>query len=178
MGLPGERFLRLDQGETLSVAGLRLTASYAEHSSGPTRDAIGVLLEADGVHVYQTGDTEYTERLAAGACELQPDLLTVPINGRGGNMSAAQAAMLTKLVAPRVVIPMHYGMFADNTADPAEFVAACREIGVSARIMIAIAGAPFTLPAAGHESTAPRPGVTVAPILGRVPHGRVSCEGG
>lgn len=151
MGLPGERFLRLDQGETLGVAGLRLTASYAEHSSGPTRDAIGVLLEADGIRIYQTGDSEYTERLADAARGLQPDLLTVPINGRGGNMSAAQAAALTKLVAPRVVIPMHYGMFADNTADPEEFVAACREVGVTAQIVIAVAGVRFTLPAAGHE---------------------------
>lgn len=149
MGLPGERFLRLDQGETLHVAGLRLTAHYAEHSSGSTRDAIGVSLEVDGIRIYQTGDSEYTERLADGARGLQPDLLTVPINGRGGNMSAAQAAALTKLVAPRVVIPMHYGMFADNTADPEDFVAACRDAGVTAQIMIAVAGVRCALPAGG-----------------------------
>ncbi len=146
MGLPGERFLRLDQGNSLTVAGLRLTATYAEHSSGPNRDAIGVLLETDGIRIYQTGDSEHTERLADEARGLQPDLLTVPINGRGGNMTAAQAAALTKLVAPRVVIPMHYGMFADNTADPEDFVVACREADVTAQIMIAVAGVRFALP--------------------------------
>lgn len=148
MSLPGERFLRLDQGEELEVAGVRLTAFYAEHSSGPTRDAIGVLLKADGFRIYQTGDSEYTERLAERARGLRPDLLTVPINGRGGNMSAEQAAALTRIVSPRVVIPMHYGMFADNTADPEAFIAACRAAGVTARIVIAVAGVRFTLAAA------------------------------
>jgi hypothetical protein len=37
-------------------------------------------------------------------------------------MDAAQAALLTAQIAPREVIPMHYGMFAENTADPAEFL--------------------------------------------------------
>lgn len=148
MELPGERFLRLDQGEVLEVAGVRLTAFYAEHSSGPARDAIGVLIEAEGVRIYQTGDSEYTERLVEQARDLRPDLLAVPINGRGGNMTAAQAAALTKIVDPRFVIPMHYGMFANNTADPDDFIAACRATGIDARIIIAIAGIPFTLPAA------------------------------
>lgn len=147
MELPGERFLRLDQGDTLEVAGIRLTAFYAEHSSGSARDAIGVLIEADGFRIYQTGDSEYTDQLVDQARDLRPDLLTVPINGRGGNMTAAQAAALTKIVAPHFVIPMHYGMFANNTADPEDFIAACRETGIAARIVIAVAGAPFTLPA-------------------------------
>jgi L-ascorbate 6-phosphate lactonase len=145
MGLPGERFVRLDQGESREIAGVRLTALYAEHASGDTRDAIGVTMEAGGFRIYQTGDSEYTERLEELALGLQPDLLTVPINGRGGNMTAAQAAQLTALVAPRVVIPMHYGMFRDNTADPQDFLDACQAQGVTARIVLLKAGRRFDL---------------------------------
>ncbi len=145
MGLPPERFLRLDQGESLEVAGVRLTATYADHSSGDRRDAIGVLAEAGGFRVYQTGDSEYNERLVAGARGLAPDLLTLPINGRGGNMGHDEAARLTAAVGPRVVIPNHYQMFAANTADPQDFLDACRARAVAARVVLLRPGRRFEL---------------------------------
>ena len=145
MGLPAERFLRLDQGETREVAGVRLAATYADHSSGDGRDAIGVIIEAGGFRVYQTGDSEYNERLVTGVQELLPDLLTVPINGRLGNMDHEGAADLTAAVRPRVVIPNHYGMFRDNTADPQAFIDACQRRALDARIVIAQPGRRFAL---------------------------------
>jgi L-ascorbate 6-phosphate lactonase len=145
MGLPAERFLRLDVGEAREVAGVRLRATYAEHSSGDGRDAIGVIIEASGFRVYQTGDSEYNERVAEGVRELGPDLLTVPINGRLGNMDHEGAADLTAAVRPRVVIPNHYGMFRDNTADPQRFLDACQRRGLDARIVIAQPGQRFGL---------------------------------
>ena len=150
MGLPAERFLRLDQGDTLEVAGVRLAARYAKHHSGALEDAMGVVLEAGGFRVYHVGDSEYAPALTEGAQGLRPDLLLVPINGRGGNMDSAQAAQLAKIVQPRVAIPMHYGMFAANTADPQAFVDACRASGVEARIAIMKVGVRFALePASG-----------------------------
>lgn len=151
MGLPRERFLRLDRGESLTVAGVRLTATHAEHSSGRARDAIGVVMEGGGCRVYQVGDSEYVAPVVEGARGLRPDLMTVPINGRGGNMDHRQAAQLTQAVGPRVVIPMHYGMFATNTADPQDFIDACRELGVAARIAVLVAGRRFDLETAEDE---------------------------
>lgn len=150
MGLPAERFLRLDQGESREVGGVRLTALYADHGSGDRRDAIGVVLEAGDFRVYQTGDTEYGERLVAATRGLAPDLLTLPINGRMGNMDHRQAALLAEAVAPRVVVPNHYGMFRANTADPQNFLDACRDLGLAARVVLAQPGRRFDLePAAG-----------------------------
>lgn len=136
MDLPGERFLRLDQGEECDIAGMRLTATYAEHGSGDRDDAIGCIIECERFRIYQVGDSEYSDRLANEVRELKPDLLTVPINGRLGNMNAEEAALLTEAVQPRVVIPMHYGMFRDNTADPQAFVDACRSRNQNARIVL------------------------------------------
>ncbi len=140
MELPGERFIQLNQGETLTVAGVELTATYAEHGSGERRDAIGVILRAGDLSLYQTGDSEYNERLVDLARDLRPHLLTMPINGRLGNMSADEAAQLVKYAQPQVAVPNHYGMFANNTADPQDFVDACRQRGVDARIALMAVG--------------------------------------
>mgnify|MGYP001056869091 CR=1 FL=1 len=145
MAMPGERFLRLDRGESLEVAGAKLTAVRAEHTSGNREDAIGVIIEADGYRAYQVGDSEYSEALVESVRGLQPDLLAVPINGRLGNMDARQAALLTQAVQPRAVIPMHYSMFRHNNADPQEFVDACRGMGIGARIVVMKPGKPVEL---------------------------------
>lgn len=145
MDLPAERFLRLDRGESLEIAGARLTATYADHSSGDRHDAIGVLIETEDFRVYQTGDTEYNDRLVEEARGLAPDLMTVPINGRSGNMNHDQAAQLAEVVVPRVVIPNHYSMFRNNTADPQEFIDACRSRNLAARVVLMQAGRRFEL---------------------------------
>ncbi len=140
MELPSERFLRLNQGETLTVAGVEIAATYAEHGSGERRDAIGVILRAGGLTIYQTGDSEFNDELVEQVRDLRPHLLTVPINGRLGNMSADEAAQLTQLVQPQVVVPNHYGMFANNSADPQDFIDACRARGVEARVALMTVG--------------------------------------
>lgn len=145
MGLPAERFLRLDQGEAREIGGLRLTATYADHGSGDRHDAIGVVIEAAGFRLYQVGDSEYGERLVEAAKGLRPDLLTLPINGRWGNMDHDQAARLTAAVEPRVVVPNHYGMFGENTADPQDFIDACAAHGVAARVVLMQVGRRFAL---------------------------------
>ena len=136
MELPAERFLRLDQGQVLDIANVRFSAVFAAHDSGAKRDAIGVIIEADGYKIYHTGDTEYMPELIAQAQDMRPDALLVPINGRLGNMNHEQAAQLTQLVQPRVVIPMHYGMFRHNTADPQDFVDACRHLDLKTRVVV------------------------------------------
>lgn len=140
MELPDERFLALDQGQSIEMAGLKLTATFAEHDSGGQRDAIGIIIEHPALTVYQVGDSEYAPPLLEAVTGLQPHLMTVPINGRLGNMNATEAAQLAELVQPQVVVPMHYGMFAHNTADPQDFVNACRERNLAARVMLLQAG--------------------------------------
>ena len=118
LGVPEDRLLSLDRGERLGIGDAELIAVHAEH----TEDSIGLVLRAGGQTAYFTADTLYTEALAQGVRDLAPDLMVVCINGRWGNMSAEEAARLAHEVGVRVVIPTHYGMFAENTADPMAFV--------------------------------------------------------
>ena len=126
LGVPGTQIRTAMPGQSLEFPNFVAHVVAAEHSE----DSVGFVFEfsgkgseSDNVAVYITGDTEYNDALAAAVEEFGPDVLLVPINGRWGNMDAAQAAKLAAEVAPREVIPMHYGMFAANTADPNDFLA-------------------------------------------------------
>ncbi|MBM7565163.1 MBL fold metallo-hydrolase [Paenibacillus sacheonensis] len=123
LGLPEDAFMRIDQGEEFLFGGVRIRAVYAEHSSGDGEcDAVGFVLDREGSRIYHVGDSELTDELLRIAGELKADCIALPINGRWGNMSAQEAAELTVRSGAGTAIPMHFGMFAENTADPQLFV--------------------------------------------------------
>ena len=65
-----------------------------------------------------------------------PDVIMLPI-GSYYTMDVKQAAMATKLLKPRFVIPMHYSTFPVIEADPEEFKRLVNEAvdGVDVEIM-------------------------------------------
>ena len=102
-----------DEGQIYTVGDFEIEAVYALHSV----PAIGVLIRHGGVTLYISGDTEYDTKLE-GLKDKGIDVMIICINGRLGNMNAADAAKLTKILSPRIAIPTHYGMFESNTEDP------------------------------------------------------------
>ncbi|MEZ4507863.1 MAG: MBL fold metallo-hydrolase [Thermomicrobiales bacterium] len=78
---------------------------------------MGYLLEVDGLKIWDVADTEYDARLRPLADE-NIDVMIVPINGVGGNLTAHEAALLTWYVEPKVVIPMHYNMWTPEGFGP------------------------------------------------------------
>ena len=126
LGVPSTQIQTAMPGQSLEFPHFVAHVVAAQH----TEDSVGYVFEfneqnseTDNITVYITGDTEYNESLAAAVEDFGPDVLLVPISGRWGNMDAAQAARLSAEISPREVIPMHYGMFEQNTADPDEFLA-------------------------------------------------------
>jgi L-ascorbate metabolism protein UlaG (beta-lactamase superfamily) len=134
MGISGPIVHRLERGQTVRLPGVMVTTVHAEH----TADSVGLIFAfEDGPTIYHTGDTEYYEGIGEKA--VGADLLAICINGRWGNMNIAQAVQVTQTVDPVEVLPMHWGLFAENTADPAEFVAALAEAGgTSARPIVLV----------------------------------------
>ena len=108
-----EKYYPFDEGEKYVLGGFEIEAVYALHSV----PAIGVLIRHGGVTLYISGDTEYDTKLE-GLKDKGIDVMIICINGRLGNMNAADAAKLTKILSPRIAIPTHYGMFESNTEDP------------------------------------------------------------
>ena len=106
-----------DEGDRIRIGDFEIEAVYADHT---TKSAIGVLVRHSGVTVYVTGDTFYNERLIRDGV----DIFIVCINGKLGNMSVDEEIRLTREIKPKIAIPSHYGMFAENTEDPKKFTSA------------------------------------------------------
>lgn len=119
----------LGEGDVMEHAPFRITATPAEHSGG----ALGLVITDGEARVYVSGDTLYRDDLARAvraAGGQQPDLAVVCINGRWGNMPTEDALRLVGEVSPRAAAPMHYDLFADNSAEARPFLDGCRAMGV------------------------------------------------
>ncbi len=75
---------------------------------------------AEGPRVYVTGDTDHTELLVSAA-KHKPGVMITCINGGFNNMSHWEAADIAGKIGPKLAIPCHYDMFADNAVDPGQF---------------------------------------------------------
>ena len=126
LGLPADRLVGLDAGETFASGGFTVRAVPSAHEGLDTDDRgrhlyLGFVIEAEGLRLYHSGDSLAYDGLAGRLGPGPFDVLFLPINGRDpargvpGNMSAAEAVDLAAAVRPRFVVPHHYDMFTFNT---------------------------------------------------------------
>jgi L-ascorbate metabolism protein UlaG (beta-lactamase superfamily) len=142
-GWPAARTVTLEQGDTHVFGDVTVTATFARHEvpAAMTPDAVGFLLETDGLRLWNVADTEYDARLRPMR-EREIDVAFVPINGVGGNLNAHEAALLMWHVAPRVAIPMHYGMWpaeqygSGATLDPELFRETLTRLGGASEVRV------------------------------------------
>lgn len=108
-------YVRFRPGTRWSWEGLVFTAVPAEHSDP---ESIGIVVEDNGKKYYFTGDTLYNESIFSW---LPKDLYAVflPINGKGNNMNAADAAAFAARTGAKYSVPVHFGMF--DELDPSIF---------------------------------------------------------
>lgn len=144
-GLPQDRLRPAQPGTVLTVGDLRVDPVAAKHgvhvsdsynfgtaiSAGRFR-YLGYVVTLGAVKVYHAGDTLDHSDLAGTLKTLGVDVALLPINGRDrdreaedlvGNLTAEEAADLAARCGARVVIPMHFDMFAGNPGDPDLFAA-------------------------------------------------------
>lgn len=118
-GIPGENCRLIHPGEILRLGGsTTVQATFALPTDATDLNHAGMLVRfANGTTFYNTGDTAYTERLAA----LLPsavDVCALCINGGFHNLSAVEAAAIVQAIRPRVVLPCHYDMMINNVGSP------------------------------------------------------------
>lgn len=104
------------EGDSLQVKDARITAVCACH----TVEAIGIILQAEGLTLYFSGDTLYDPGLF-DIRRFSPDYTFICINGQLGNMNVDEAVITAKQIGAKINVPNHYGMFASNTEDPELF---------------------------------------------------------
>jgi L-ascorbate 6-phosphate lactonase len=117
MGISPERLITINRGESQKIGNMQVLAVMAFH----TDDSVGYVLNFNGLQIYITGDTTYSEDLIA-VSDMKLDLMMPCINGRLGCMNIPDAARLTSHIQPAYAVPMHIGMFKENTANPEEYI--------------------------------------------------------
>lgn len=110
------KYQSFNEGDKSDIGSFELEAVYADHSV----PAIGVIVKYGTIKLYFSGDTEYNEKLEL-LSDYGIDVMFVCINGKLGNMNVDDAVRLTKIINPKIGIPMHYGMFESNTEDPEKY---------------------------------------------------------
>lgn len=112
-------------GVEVTLGEARFCAVPAFHE---TLEAVGYLLKAEGKTVYLSGDTLYHGAIPEFLREESIDLALLCINGFGNNMNARDAARLAQVLQPKLVIPIHWDMFAPFGANPQDFVSALQNV--------------------------------------------------
>lgn len=143
-GLPADRVLGVQPGQTVEVAGLTIHAVPACHgvtmedaygfgddlSDGLVR-FLGFVVDLGGVRVYHAGDTIHFAGMEDTLRDLSIDVALLPINGRDaereargivGNLDHREAAWLAAEIGAAMLVPMHYDLFAGNLGFPGALV--------------------------------------------------------
>ena len=130
----------LDDGKVAALGPFTVAAVPAAHET-VARDAqgrcthLGYVVRAGSWTVYHSGDTVPYAGMAELLRPFDVDVALLPINGRkperrvSGNLWGSEAAQLAHDIGARMVMPCHYDMFTFNTETPAEFTAACEDLG-------------------------------------------------
>ncbi|HEY7379875.1 MAG TPA: metal-dependent hydrolase [Gaiella sp.] len=115
----------INKGGTVSVEGVRVTLTTANHSSSTADgtyagEAAGMVVELeDGLRVYFAGDTNVFGDMSLIGRIYAPDLAVLPI-GDHFTMGPREAAVALELLAVRRCVPCHYGTFPILTGTPEE----------------------------------------------------------
>jgi len=135
-GIASQRVCGLNDGQSIVIAGVKITAVAAAHELLDYDEAtglypyLGYVFEGNGVTVYHSGDCCIYEGLQTKLKQWAFDLIILPINGRDakrlkrnciGNMTYQEAADLAGALRPKLTVPAHYDMFSMNSLDPKAF---------------------------------------------------------
>lgn len=104
-----------------SENGVTFYSVRAEHSD---RDAVGFIIDDGKQTFYVSGDTLYNYEVIDDVLDLAPDgvdFAFLPINGRGNNMNARDAADFAYEIGAKCAVPVHYGLTDDKNADDFDF---------------------------------------------------------
>jgi L-ascorbate metabolism protein UlaG (beta-lactamase superfamily) len=134
-GIDQDRIYTVKGDDELHLNGLRIYAVPAKHEEFDRHPQKGFpylsyVIDIEGLTVFHAGDTIPYAGQVERIRKHRIDLAFLPINGRDefrrkldfeGNFRCDEAVRLALDIDAGLTIPMHYGMFAINTADVNEF---------------------------------------------------------
>ncbi len=118
----------MNLGGTVQLADVAATMVEAKHSAAAQDEGgthyVGVatgfvLTVTDGPVLYHAGDTAVFGDMKLIAELYHPEVAMLPIGGHY-TMGPKEAALATRLLAPGIVLPLHFGTFPPLTGTPQE----------------------------------------------------------
>jgi len=142
-GVEQSRIVRVWPKSNYEARDLRMIGTFALPTDDTDLNHMGFVLQfGSGPKIYITGDTDFHELLGA-AGKHEPDVMITCMNGGFNNLSHWEAAQLVGMVKPKLAVPCHYDMFADNRIDPEQFRAALAMQGIKVRYRALVHGQAF-----------------------------------
>lgn len=127
--IDSERVDYIKPGDVKRVEDFLIEFVPCDHGAGAP-DAVGVIISFDGFKIYMAGDTCLRMDWAEKMREKGPfDIIIGPINGAYGNMNETEFAEYSMKIGAELIIPCHYGMFADHGGNPGKFLEEMKRIG-------------------------------------------------
>jgi len=124
---------------------VKVVAARSDHGD-LSPHALSLFFDFGKTRILFTGDTALNIPLMQPLIGLKPDIFLPCINGRFGNLDGEQAAELTALVSPRIVVPCHFWMFKEHNGDPEAFIQACARRCPEVRVRLLTPGEGFRSP--------------------------------
>ena len=147
LDVPHDEVTMVWPNKTVLVGDVTVRATFAIPFAGDDLTHVGYLVFVrNGPTVYFTGDTAYHDLLGVSVAPHKPDVLVSVINGAFRNLGPAEAASLTKQINPKIVIPCHHDLFADNQQPPQMLRTNLRILGIDDKYRLLRHGEPFTYP--------------------------------
>lgn len=116
-----ERITYVNSDTEYDIGDFHLNFVDCDHGSDAP-DAVGVIINVDGKIIYEAGDTCLRLDWINNYKKIgQFDVMIAPINGAYGNLNEEECAKLSNILAPKLTIPCHYGMFASHGGNPGQF---------------------------------------------------------
>lgn len=141
-------------GGTFVIKDVTIRPVEAVHSTGFGSDPkalkyagspLGFVLQIEkGPTLYHAGDTDVFASMSVIADRYHPTVAFLPIGGYY-TMGPDGAAWAAKLLKVKTVIPMHFGTFPALAGTPEQLRAQLKTQHVSAKVLEATPGTPFTL---------------------------------
>jgi len=142
-----ERYCVLKLNEEWKGNGISVKAVYADHGD-LAPDAIGMLIDIEGIKIYHAGDTSYSPAEIMASLNSDVDIMIAPVNGQYGNLNASEACSLAKLLSPKVLIASHFWMFLQHVSeggigDPVTFLKESENLPENIKVMVMAPGELF-----------------------------------
>jgi L-ascorbate 6-phosphate lactonase len=127
LGIEKRRVKALQAHVTYDFGDFQVTPYYSVPPQEVGTTHLGFHFKISGVKIYNLGDTsrsaiENAESFLRGVAEESPDIAMFPITGDTPDRRPEDAYRLSMAIKPKIVIPCHYGCFADRTIEPERFV--------------------------------------------------------